>query len=306
MRIRGSYVRDLQTLMVAVLLAAGCGESLATPPVTSDGDDDVAVPGPPAAPTGEIIFSSGGDIHAMNADGSDPVSLTDDPAVDLRPAWSPDGTRIAFERAQGGGSPGSEIYVMDADGSDPVRLIDGSQPEWSPDGGKIAFWRYREDDTFWGITTDIWVMGADGSDPRRLMTDAGYPAWSPDGAKIAFQAGTSIVVMDSDGSNGVIVGTGAHPTWSPDGTKIAFVDDPDGDHDIYVIDPDGTNRRRLLEHPGQDFEPAWSPDGTRIAFTNGRGSDRDVYVMNADGSHPVNLSAVASCGGGHPSWAPLR
>lgn len=313
MRIRESYVSELLKLTLAVLLTAGCGEPVITGPTTSDGSDGgevVDAPTPPAAPTGDIVFASRRDgnseIYAMNADGSDLVRLTNHPAVDIRPAWSPDGDLIAFERASPGGTPDSEIYVMNADGSDPVRLTEGSQPEWSPDGGKIAFWRYREDDTFWGITTDIWVMNADGSDPRRLMTDAWYPAWSPDGATIAFATSGLIKVMDADGSNPVLLGTGTHPAWSPDGTKIAFVDDPDGDHDIYVVDPDGTNRLRLAEHPGEDLEPAWSPDGTRIAFTNGRGGDRDVYVMNADGSHPINLSDVASCGGGHPSWGPTR
>ena len=111
------------------------------------------------------------------------VNLTQDPAVDTSPAWSPDGTRIAF-RSERDGNP--EINLMEADGSNPVRLTfdSGNDDEltWSPDGQKIAFLTDRDGNN------EIYVMNADGSGPVSLTQglQADYsPAWSHDGSRIA-------------------------------------------------------------------------------------------------------------------------
>jgi Tol biopolymer transport system component len=138
------------------------------------------------APTGRIAFSMGSptheDIYAVNADGSGLVRLTDDPAADFDPSWSPDGRRIAYRHED---EQSGQIYVMNADGSQQRNLtrrrgLDYS-PAWSPDGRRIAFGSVRA-----GKAT-IWVMRPDGSGRRRLSGVYGeYPAWSPDGRKIAF------------------------------------------------------------------------------------------------------------------------
>ena len=82
---------------------------------------------------GKIVFSNGLQIVAMNADGSEQTKLTDNSAFDSWPAWSPDGSQIAFSRTGIGGG----LYIMNADGSDPTFLDGGSHPAWSPDGTKM-------------------------------------------------------------------------------------------------------------------------------------------------------------------------
>lgn len=93
---------------------------------------------------GKIAFASQRDgnseIYTMNANGTSQVNISNNPAHDLHPSWSPDGTRIAFQSTRDGDS---EIYVMNADGSNQTRLtfnsVGDSDPAWSPDGTKIVF-----------------------------------------------------------------------------------------------------------------------------------------------------------------------
>jgi Tol biopolymer transport system component len=128
-----------------------------------------------AASGGSLRFANY-DIYVMNANGSDRVRLTTDPANDAQPVWSPDGTWIAFVSDRDGDK---NIYAMRADGSDLRQLtthrgIDES-PAWSPDGAWIAFASDRDGDR------NIYAMHPDGSDPRALTHTPDLdktPVWS--------------------------------------------------------------------------------------------------------------------------------
>jgi TolB protein len=86
------------------------------------------------------------EIFVMNRDGSSPVNLTNDPAFDGYPAWSPDGSKIAFASNRAGKTAGNfHIYIMDADGSDVIKvlendaMVEDARPQWSPDGSRLLF-----------------------------------------------------------------------------------------------------------------------------------------------------------------------
>ncbi len=270
------------------------------------------IPGIPKLPAAEI--------YIMDADGGNQRNLTNHPARDSSPSWSPDGKRIVFVSDRDGhvhakrGSPTSEIYVMDADGGNPQNLTNSpfhdSSPSWSPDGKRIAFHSNRDWDNPHNI--EIYVMDTDGGNEQRLTENRDedrQPSWSPDGKRIVFSAvrdghfknnldiTSEIYVMDADGGNEQRLTENRrfdeNPSWSPDGKRIAFSADRRGDfenYEIYVMDADGGNEQRLTENRRFDENPSWSPDGKRIAFYSNREGNAEIYVMDADGGNQQKLT----------------
>ena len=234
------------------------------------------------------------DIVTSRLDGSGRRRLTKS-GNNFSPAWSPDGSRIAFI--------GRGLQVMDSDGSNRRNVVSGiriaadrSPPVWSPDSRRLAFMAREPDspDGAWydPVTTVsypvnevLYTVGADGTGLTRIGEAVGTPSWSPDGGRIAFAR--------SDGD-----------------THVAIV----------TTDPDGANERTVFESSEVRstgitepvFNVSWSPDGTRIAITGLRiphskapwGETQAVSIVRSDGAGPPRLISATWLTPAGVSWSP--
>jgi Tol biopolymer transport system component len=248
-------------------------------------------------------------VFAVDPSGGPEVMLAADAQL---PAWSPDGTRIAFMRD-------SDLYVANADGSNQHQV---SPPgtywfdlAWSPDGRKLVGVEDKGANTFF-----LRTMNADGSGLRPLPIrglccgSAIAPAWSPNGRWIAFLflhsvgtgsvTSTDIWLVRPDGTRArrltrTLVPEGT-PSWSPDSTRLVYARerkwDPESDSDSDVVVRSlRTGRTRVLLGGAADHgSPVWSPDGRMIAFTHLVDlSTTSIEVADLNGRHRHALVRVA-------------
>lgn len=142
--------------------------------------------------------------YIMNSDGSDAIRVTTNRDPEFGPAWSPDGSKIAFSTR-----PALShicICVMDPDGNNTKRLTKHPfheiEPAWSPDGSRIAYCTWEgpnERNPLEFLYGGIRIIDSDGRNPRRLRgTYSGdsTPSWSPDGTRIVFQRAMPLVDFD--------------------------------------------------------------------------------------------------------------
>lgn len=256
------------------------------------------------------------DIYTIDLNGNNETRLTKNAVA---PAWSPDGSKIAFIRLTPDGSSDffRDIYTIDSNGNNETRLTNSgsaNNPAWSPDGSKIAF---TEKIVASSRTTDtrVSVMNSDGTNPRVVTTGSFYPAWSPDGTRLVvtkfIDGYGDIFVVNLDGTNEINLTnsprtTELRPAWSPDGKRIVYKS-----NFLWTMNADGTNPTVLTRGSYDDY-PAWSPDSARIVYESGScfATKSDIYLVNAANgeatplpttppAHPLQYQCSS-----RPAWSP--
>lgn len=221
-----------------------------------------------AGPEGESLM-------VVDVDGSDRRDVTPPTqgVADHTPAWSPDGTQIAFVRQSYDGSTSSAgIWTVPADGGEPTevavdddRFVQVEGTSWSPDGTQIAYVRteYAEDDS--SSATAVWIVGADGSSPRQVapIADLAGLDWSADGARILAGGYDATSVVDvSTGSVTTVDGVLRDAHWSTRDGRVVGVTE-DGEVVEQPIDGDRLGDAEVLlardDVPESEFEGDRSP-----------------------------------------------
>lgn len=295
----------------AVIAAAALGAVGAIVLGLDDGHTDAG---------GQLLVGTAGrglGLWSLDVDNAArPVTLTrPEPEYDYAPAWSPDGSRIAFVRRLPRGDTGV-VWIASADGTDARSVGAGSSPAWAPDGVRLAF----------GRGSDIVVHDVASRATRTVVeagsTDhgVGAPEWSPDGRLIAYlqtyrpsdeyEGRQSLYVVDARGlGGGRVLAETQDPIsyysdfdWSPDGTRIALAVYDElavGDADYTsVIGLEGENRHVPAPSTGG---LDWSPDGRSLVVA----SDGGLAVVDAETGERQRELVTPTTTSTYPSWRRL-
>jgi Tol biopolymer transport system component len=261
------------------------------PPAPQAGEvQATSAPPLPSTGNGKLALNINGRVAMVERDGSGLSYVTEAGWSGFGPAWSPDGSRLAFSRS-------TAMGTVDPDGTNRTWISEPgnawtSYPAWSPDGQTIAF--------LWKPGADCWAIATtrvDGTESK-IVVPPGSPCdkqglvWSPDGETFLVSGNDSYgepsqIWAIRPGETGATKltnesGSASNPDWFPDGSRIAYQLAPAGGGahgDVVRIDADGQNRTLLFAGSA----PAWSPDRAELGYV--RDSTNSVYDNAIDSAY---------------------
>ncbi len=223
------------------------------------------------------------DLYFAQADGSGAQLFRNHAS---QPAFSPDGSRIAFHSWQ---LDARGLMTMDVSGANlrqATNFFEDQLPTWTPDGTELILLTRRSGDR----KSQLVRMNSFEERAQGVVLGEGeYPTVGQTG-QLAFKGwgntagGLRISPLSFDDVQPVTdVSEDTAPALSPDGRRMVFMRNRDENWDIYIVNADGSGLQRLTDDPGRDGLPAWSPDGRAIAFVSEQSGEWAVWVMLSDG-----------------------
>ncbi len=251
------------------------------------------------------------DLYIKAVDGVAVTQLTSDPAPDIEPAFSPDGSRVAFASRRDGNW---DVWVIGVGGEPPTQITstasDEVHPSWSPDGTKLVYCSLPVGGGQW----ELWLADAVRGGRQRFIGYGLFPEWSPVGDTIVYQRARergsrwfsvwTLTLVDGEPRYPTEVASSATramilPSWSPDGRQITyasasavfpepgamFLPNQSEVSDIWVVNVDGSGKMRLTDGYTVNHAPVFSPDG-RVFFASNRSGHENTW-STLPLAHPV-------------------
>lgn len=242
------------------------------------------------------------------ADGGEPREVASSSEPLMTPAWSPDGSKLAYVGYDNGRSA---IFIADLASGERRRLVEergiNGSPAWSPDGTKLAATLSL------GHNPDIYVIDLASGGKQRLTSDAAIETettWSPDGRSLAFTSDRSgtprVYVMNADGSGlrglPALGRQNANPCYSPDGRTLAMVVESGGRFRVGLLRLDSERFDTISSGP-RDEKPSFAPNGSALVFAAQDATLGTLKIRQLDGTQLRELRAEGDLR--EPAWSPF-
>ncbi len=245
------------------------------------------------------------DIYVKAVDGVAVTQLSSDPSSDVQPAFSPDGTKIAFASDRTGNW---DIWMISESGGQPVQVTrtpaDEIHPSWSHDGKQIVYCSLPASGGQW----ELWIADVSGGSSRKFIGYGLFPEWSPVDNRILYQRARErgsqlfsvwmISLENGEPSYPTeLAFSGEYaftlPTWSPNGREVAMTSVSESGamlhgqlsgiaSDVWLMAGDGRGKMRLTDGHSTNYAPTFAPDG-RIFFTANRDGTESIWSLRPSG-----------------------